>query len=243
MPWCPKCGYEYKEGYTVCADCNVELVDELEDKLEDKIHVMEDESPAPVSPEDEEDIVAMMMNEGDVSEAGAEAVAAMLEKAKHASAEPFVKASVRAENYKSSAYALFIVGIIGLVFLILTYFKLIPINLAPNINLLFYIVMGIMFVIFIVIGVKSLSMSKVIAASSKDEEDLTDRINTYFENGFTGDSLDKIAFSVEEKPLSEEEMFFPRSQAIRNEIVKNFGSLDESYLTEMTENIYSKLYE
>lgn len=29
MPWCPKCKNEYRAGVTVCADCNVELVDEL----------------------------------------------------------------------------------------------------------------------------------------------------------------------------------------------------------------------
>ena len=31
MPWCPKCKNEYKEGYTVCADCGSQLVDSLED--------------------------------------------------------------------------------------------------------------------------------------------------------------------------------------------------------------------
>lgn len=29
MPWCPKCKDEYVEGVTICADCGVELVDEL----------------------------------------------------------------------------------------------------------------------------------------------------------------------------------------------------------------------
>jgi hypothetical protein len=29
MPWCPKCKEEFQEGYTICSDCKVELVDEL----------------------------------------------------------------------------------------------------------------------------------------------------------------------------------------------------------------------
>lgn len=40
MPYCPKCHAEYREGFTKCADCNVDLVDELpkaEKHKEDKI--------------------------------------------------------------------------------------------------------------------------------------------------------------------------------------------------------------
>lgn len=29
MPWCPKCKNEYREGITVCADCNVPLVEDF----------------------------------------------------------------------------------------------------------------------------------------------------------------------------------------------------------------------
>ena len=36
MPWCPKCRNEYREGFTVCADCGVELVDKLGEKEENK---------------------------------------------------------------------------------------------------------------------------------------------------------------------------------------------------------------
>ena len=30
MPWCPKCKSEYREGFTVCADCGSTLVDEAQ---------------------------------------------------------------------------------------------------------------------------------------------------------------------------------------------------------------------
>ena len=33
MPWCPKCKSEYREGFTVCADCGCELVEEQMEEL------------------------------------------------------------------------------------------------------------------------------------------------------------------------------------------------------------------
>jgi hypothetical protein len=36
MPFCPKCGYEYREGFTTCPDCDEPLVDELPLDLEDE---------------------------------------------------------------------------------------------------------------------------------------------------------------------------------------------------------------
>ncbi|MBR6095067.1 MAG: hypothetical protein IKP92_08620 [Lachnospiraceae bacterium] len=40
MPWCPKCRNEYREGFTVCADCGVELVDVLgEEEIEKETFV------------------------------------------------------------------------------------------------------------------------------------------------------------------------------------------------------------
>ena len=33
MPYCPKCRSEYRQGFTKCADCDVELVDELSNEV------------------------------------------------------------------------------------------------------------------------------------------------------------------------------------------------------------------
>jgi hypothetical protein len=34
MPFCPKCRYEYRPGFTRCADCDVDLVDKLPEETE-----------------------------------------------------------------------------------------------------------------------------------------------------------------------------------------------------------------
>ena len=40
MPWCPKCRNEYREGFTVCADCGVELVDRLGEAKADTVKII-----------------------------------------------------------------------------------------------------------------------------------------------------------------------------------------------------------
>lgn len=32
MPFCPKCKYEYREGFTVCPDCDLKLVPKLHEE-------------------------------------------------------------------------------------------------------------------------------------------------------------------------------------------------------------------
>ncbi|MDF2672863.1 MAG: hypothetical protein K0R09_1128, partial [Clostridiales bacterium] len=42
MPWCPKCKAEYREGFNLCANCNIELVDELERSSDEDANVVYD---------------------------------------------------------------------------------------------------------------------------------------------------------------------------------------------------------
>ena len=43
MPWCPVCKNEYKDGYTVCADCGATLVASLDGGLKAIYFGTEDE--------------------------------------------------------------------------------------------------------------------------------------------------------------------------------------------------------
>lgn len=40
MPYCPKCRAEYRQGFTKCADCDVELVDELSNDIHEHENVL-----------------------------------------------------------------------------------------------------------------------------------------------------------------------------------------------------------
>ena len=47
MPWCPQCKTKFREGFTTCSDCNVDLVDSLDEerntkKLDDRLMFLAD---------------------------------------------------------------------------------------------------------------------------------------------------------------------------------------------------------
>lgn len=73
MPWCPQCKSEYREGFTVCADCHVELVDELPEEPEtDEREFLDDEELTALLNRDwsEEDRPVLLVSLLDDAEAG-----------------------------------------------------------------------------------------------------------------------------------------------------------------------------
>lgn len=49
MPWCPKCGAEYREGFTECSECRAPLTDEMPDsKREEQERVLPSGMKQPV---------------------------------------------------------------------------------------------------------------------------------------------------------------------------------------------------
>jgi hypothetical protein len=71
MPWCPKCGVEYREGFETCSDCGCALV-ETPEEIE-AVAVEEEEAPNPfvggetflvsVADSIEADMIEGLMNE------------------------------------------------------------------------------------------------------------------------------------------------------------------------------------
>ena len=51
--WCPKCHGEYREGFDVCADCGVALVDSLPARTEPHRNIRQHEPTAPFLPGDD----------------------------------------------------------------------------------------------------------------------------------------------------------------------------------------------
>ncbi len=156
---------------------------------------------------------------------------------------PFVKASDKAANYRSSAFALLSVGILGLIAMILIMIGVISISIAPNIRVLFFITMTFLFVVFVVMGFKALLDAKKYEERSKEEEQSADDLRSWFLEQHTKELLDEKAGIFESDGTTEEMKYYMRTEIMRKLISERFGELEVSFLENNIEELYTELYE
>lgn len=221
MAWCPKCKYEFREGITVCTDCECELVDDLslvsdkdfENKETDAVYFVYDD------PDDD--------NEPD-SEASAK------------KNELYVNNEEKADENKSSAFALLSVGIIGLAAIILFFLGIIPSNMSANNKYTITSIMGGMFLLFIVMGFMSIANSKKYEEKAKKENNLTAEIKKWCIDTLNKDDIDSECGIVN---IPEEMKYFARVKYVKKMINKQFMNLEDAYVNRIVDEMYAELFE
>ena len=236
MPWCPKCKCEYREGITECADCKISLVDELPPDSENP-YLEENQMQQmeqwileePVATEEEQDVDLETKIRNARMSAATDSVRVYQDK------------KSKAEDFKSSAYTLIIVGAIGIIALVLLELGVFPFSLAAPGKYITYGVMGTMFLIFIIMGFSSFHSSKKYADEAKTEDDLTSRIKSWTLENVTKESIVKKAALPEQMP--DEVKYFKYFELLKNAIKAQFGDMDASYLESLCEELYSEIFE
>ncbi|MCI7790684.1 MAG: hypothetical protein MR531_07905 [Lachnospiraceae bacterium] len=241
MPWCPKCKCEYREGITECADCKVALVDVLPPDEENPYSeesemkqmeqwVLEDNE----EPDDES------MQTGQDADMESKIRNARM-KAASESVRVYQDKKSKAEDFKSSAYTLIIVGAVGIIALILLELGVFPFSLAAPGKYITYAVMGAMFLIFIIMGLSSFKSSKKYEKEAKTEDDLTDRIKIWTLENVTRESIVSKAALPAEMP--DEVKYFKYFELLKNAIKSEFGDMNASYLESLCEELYGEIFE
>lgn len=147
----------------------------------------------------------------------------------------------KAEDFKSSAYTLFIVGLFGIIALILMECGLLPIQLATPNKYITYTVMGAMFLIFLIMGISSFKSFKIYEKEAVTEDKLTADIKKWTkENIDVNDLREKVSF---EEDVLEEEKYFRYFEILKSSITEEFGKLKASYLEAVCEEVYTELFE
>ena len=271
MSWCPKCKNEYKDGITICSDCGCELIDSLEEQQKPIYFGEKEEMENIVSflnanhicdcvlnYDDTQDVYELVVNNKD-KEKAKKALRVYLKEISCKEEEDeenkkedksflgvYEDSGKKAEDYKTGAYTLLLVGITGIVVLLFLNLNLIPISLPQFTKILMTGVMGVLFIFFVILGFSSLKTCKKLQSKAIDEKGKEEEIKEWFLSHITKDMIDEGMFKMEDsskEDYSTEELYFKRTDKIKEMIKDYYKELDASFTDYLVEEIYTKIYE
>lgn len=138
--------------------------------------------------------------------------------------------SEKAEENRSSAWMLLMIGGIGLVIMLLGIFGVLPLRLGNP--YLFYGVMSAVFILFLVMGVVSMKNAKLFAKEAESENTLRDAMTKWYRENLTAEEIDSTIITEDESPdeVGEEILYFRRIQQIKDMLNHQFMNLDQVFL-------------
>ncbi len=216
--WCPKCKTEYVNGITKCADCGIDLVESLPAA-----------SYEALSSETKDKLEHLKATEASKNTIQPKDGSTL-----------YIDKHSQYEEMKSSAYTFLMVGALGILALVLVGLDIIPLHMASYMKIIMAIVMGGLFLFFLIIGAKSYQKMKILAKDAKKEETDTQEILTWFLNKEDADSIDASIPHIE--TTENEQLYFYRYEYIKGILSEKYPDFDENYAEALIEKIYTKLF-
>ncbi len=250
MPWCPKCRNEYVEGSKVCADCGCELVERLTEYVsvifgdEDQMNALRaffvhsglrdvdltyDEREAVYDlkvPKEEGQRARELLQEFLWREGRESDLRQRNGTEQSMSGGRYRDNSERAQENRSAAWILMPVGVIGCVILTLDLAGLLPFRLGNS--YLVHAVMGLVFVMFFVMGVVSLKNAKLFAREAETESSLQESLLKWSKESLKGEEIDAAVGAS--RGDGEELLYFKRYEEIKRRLNHQFMHLDQEFL-------------
>lgn len=227
--WCPKCKNEYVSGVTHCPDCDVDLVEALSDQEAD---VNQEELKEQLEAA-KESVCSQLEQDEEIDQQEAE-------KDISTQIPVYIEKSAKYNDVKSTAFTFTIIGVLGIICIVLFDAGFFSLNIASYMKIMMNLVMGTLFVIFTIVGIRSFLQLKVLSLEVTKEEETTNEINTWFQEHYSSKDIDS-SFSTDE--LSEEQLYFKRYEKMKQMISNQYSNLSEDYLDHMIELLYHELFE
>ena len=152
----------------------------------------------------------------------------------------YMNSKERAEDNRSSAWTLLIIGGLGMVFMILGMLDMLPIHVGNP--YMFYGVMSAIFILFIVMGFVSMKNARFFEKNAESEDSLKDTLLKWCYENLTVEAIDQYIDFYENIP--EEEIYLRRSVIMKHLINQQFMNLDQGFVDELIDNeLYDKIFE
>ena len=256
--FCPKCGLEYREGFSECAYCHIPLVDELPegvdaDKLSAKV-LDGEEDPFDGTLLSREELLeqarARGLSERDLLRAAEEihdeeslknTASQLAYEAEEENHKPYRTAADRVSDVQSSGYTLVGVGAIGMVGLLLCVLGVVPLSIGGPGMFITYGTMGALFLIFLFAGIRSLMRVAPLMEEAEREQEKIEEIEKYFTDNYDAAKIDDVAFDSSDA-LQEDE-YYARTRVMKRVITDRFIELDAAFLEFIVDDLYQDIYE
>lgn len=222
--WCPKCKNEYVNGIMICADCNCELVESLE-TYEAKLS----EEQAGYMCDDAEENDTYPSSMGTESETDEQV---------SAPAHAYISKKAKAKDMKSTAYTFTIFGALGIVCLILFATGVLPVQTAEYMKIMICIVMGTMFLVFLVVGIRSFRQLKSITNAADAEEDLLTEVLAWFPYNYKAADIDENIDTMQ----TEEMLYFARYEKMRQLLSAQYSDIEDTLADHIIETLYAQIF-
>lgn len=146
---------------------------------------------------------------------------------------PYQSSEDAAEDNRSSAWTLLVVGVVGLIVMILGILEILPIRVGNP--YMFYGVLSAVFLLFIVMGVVSMKNARIFEKKAESENSLKDALLTWCKENLKQEEIDsKIDNAVE---LAPEILYFRRTELVKEKLNRQFVNLDQSFLDQLIDEV------
>jgi len=154
--------------------------------------------------------------------------------------KPYEDSAKVAEEYKSGADSLLIVGIIGIIALVLLHLGVIPISLPAFTKWMITGVMGFLFVVFVCMGIASRKSYADLKDRASTEKDAKEDIIRYLKENVHPQEFD--ADLTEDDP-GMEILYFRRMEKLKAMVYAYSEGIDVSFAEYILEEVYPDIFE
>ena len=216
----------------------VEAKDEKQAKTIARVFLEQQEKAKKENAAEEEAAVDefLMPEEEETDDAGEDSTGTLLKTASSQGGLTYMNSGAKAEENRSSAWVLLVVGILGMVVMILGITGVLPLNIGNP--YMFYGVMSAVFILFIVMGVVSMRNAKIFEKKAESENSLVDTLLKWSDENLTAEKIDAQIENAQDMP--EEALYYKRFEVIRGQMNHQFMNLDQQMLENL---IDTKIYE